>query len=244
MTKLKALLWDVDGTLAETEDEGHRIAFNRAFDEAGLNWHWTSALYGELLAVAGGKERMLAWWQRIDPAGAVSPGAADIVRRLHQRKTVHYLEMVRRGAIALRPGVARLLAAARSRGLRQAIVTTTTPDNVTQLIDATLGAAGRSTFEVIGAGDIVPDKKPAPDIYLWVLQQLSLRAEDCLAIEDSAVGVQAARAAGVPVLLTRSRFTEGAIEGAVADLGSLIDVEVDDLLDWHRISLSGRQPGT
>lgn len=233
MTKLKALLWDVDGTLAETEDEGHRIAFNRAFDEAGLNWHWTSALYGELLAVAGGKERMQAWWQRVDPVGAAAPGAAETIRHLHRRKTVHYLEMVRRGAVALRPGVARLLEAARARGLRQAIVTTTTPDNVTQLIDATLGAAGRTMFEVVGAGDIVPDKKPAPDIYLWVLEQLSLRPEDCLAIEDSAVGVQAARAAGVPVLLTRGRFTDGAIEGAVADLGSLVDVEVDDLVRWH-----------
>jgi HAD superfamily hydrolase (TIGR01509 family) len=231
---LKALLWDVDGTLAETEDEGHRIAFNRAFDEAGLDWHWTSELYGELLAVTGGKERLLAWWQRIDPAGAASPGAADTVRSLHQRKTVHYLEMVRRGAVALRPGVARLLEAARSRGLRQAIATTTTPDNVTQLVDATLGAAGRKLFEVIGAGDIVPNKKPAPDIYLWVLEQMSLQAGECLAIEDSAAGVQAARAAGVPVLLTRSRFTQAeAIEGTVADLGSLIDVEIDDLIRWH-----------
>jgi HAD superfamily hydrolase (TIGR01509 family) len=234
MTKLKALIWDVDGTLAETEDEGHRVAFNLAFGEAGLSWDWTSALYGELLAVAGGKERLLAWWQRIDPAGAASPGAADTVRHLHQRKTLHYLELVRRGAVALRPGVARLLEAARARGLRQAIATTTTPDNVTQLIDATLGAEGRSMFEVVGAGDIVPDKKPAPDIYLWALQQLSLRAEDCLAIEDSAVGVQSARAAGVPVLLTRSRFTgEQTIDGAVADFASLSGVTIEDLVRWH-----------
>jgi HAD superfamily hydrolase (TIGR01509 family) len=162
------------------------------------------------------------------------PGATDAVRSLHQRKTVHYLDLVRHGAVALRPGVARLLEGARLRGLRQAIATTTTPDNVTQLIDATLGPSGRALFEVVGAGDIVPNKKPAPDIYLWVLQQLSLRADECLAIEDSTVGVQAARAAGVPVLLTRSRFTQGeAIEGALADLGSLVEVDVDDLIAWH-----------
>ena len=237
MTALKALLWDVDGTLAETEDEGHRIAFNLAFDEAGLDWHWSSELYGELLAVAGGKERLLAWWHRIDPAGAALPGATDAVRSLHQRKTAHYLDLVRRGAVSLRPGVLRLLAAASSRGLRQAIATTTTPDNVTQLVDATLGAAGRALFEVVGAGDIVPNKKPAPDIYRWVLQQLSLQAAECLAIEDSAAGVQAARAAGVPVLLTRSRFTQAeTIEGVVADLASLNDVEIDDLIAWHRTS--------
>jgi beta-phosphoglucomutase-like phosphatase (HAD superfamily) len=234
MTTLKALLWDVDGTLAETEDDGHRIAFNLAFNEAGLPWHWTSALYGDLLAVAGGKERLLAWWQRIDPAGATAPAAGPTVRRLHERKTAHYLDMVRRGAISLRPGVARLLEAARAQGLRQAIATTTTLGNVTQLIDATLGPAGHACFEVIGAGDIVAHKKPAPDIYLWVLQQLSLRADECLAIEDSAVGVQAAQSAGVPVLLTRSRFTQGdAIGGVVADLGSLIDTDVADLIDWH-----------
>jgi beta-phosphoglucomutase-like phosphatase (HAD superfamily) len=236
MTKLKALIWDVDGTLAETEDEGHRIAFNLAFGEAGLSWHWTSTLYGELLAVAGGKERLLTWWQRVDPAGAAAPHAAETVHRLHERKTAHYLDMVRRGSISLRPGVARLLEAGRARGLRQAIATTTTMGNVTQLIEATLGPTGHAGFEVIGAGDIVPHKKPAPDIYLWVLQQLSLRAEECLAIEDSVIGVRAAQAAGVPVLLTRSRFTQSdAIAGVVADLGSLIDTGIDDLIDWHDV---------
>lgn len=233
--KLQALLWDVDGTLAETEDEGHRPAFNRAFEEAGLPWRWDSTLYADLLAVAGGKERLLAWWRRVDPVAAAAPDAAALVRRLHQRKTVHYLDRLARGAIGLRPGVAALLAEAQTGGLRQAIATTTTPDNVTQLIDHTLGARGHRLFEVVGAGDVVAQKKPAPDIYRWVLERLALPPAACLAVEDSAVGVQAAQAAGVPVLLVRSRFTGSAVlPGCVADLASLGGVSLDTVTGWHR----------
>ena len=231
---LRALLWDVDGTLAETEDEGHRIAFNQSFAEAGLDWHWDSALYGELLAFTGGKERLLAWWRRIDPDAAERPAAAATVRRLHQRKTAIYLELLARGAIGLRAGVQALLLQAQAAGLRQAIATTTTPENVTQLIDVTLGAEGRRLFEVVGAGDVVPAKKPAPDIYLWVLERLGLPAHECLALEDSAAGARAAQAAGVPVLLTRSRYTGDApVPGCVADLESLQGVDLAALRRYH-----------
>ena len=232
---LRALIWDVDGTLAETEDEGHRVAFNRAFAEAGLPWHWDSALYAELLAVTGGKERMLTWWQRVDPVAAAAPAAAATVRRLHERKTAWYVDLLARGSVQLRPGVAALLAAAQQAGLPQAIATTTTLDNVTQLIDVTLGARGHRLFSVVGAGDVVPRKKPAPDIYTWVLARLGLPAADCLAIEDSAAGVAAAQAAGVPVLLVRSRFG-GAVAGSgcVADLQTLEGVQLAALRDWQR----------
>jgi len=231
---LKALLWDVDGTLAETEDDGHRVAFNRAFAEAGLAWHWDTALYGELLAVTGGKERLLAWWRCIDPDVAATAEAAATVRRLHARKTAFYVDLLARGGVALRPGVAALLAQAQAAGLQQAIATTTTLDNVTQLIDVTLGARGHRLFTVVGAGDVVARKKPAPDIYTWVLARLGLDAADCLAIEDSAVGVAAAQAAGVPVLLTRSRFSgTAAMPGCVADLPGLDGVDLGTLLVWH-----------
>ena len=248
---LQALVWDVDGTLAETEDEGHRIAFNAAFAEAGLPWRWDRALYGELLRITGGKERMLEWWRRSDPEAAATPAAAATVRRLHERKTAHYLELLDRGAVALRPGVQRLLEEAHRRGLRQAIATTTTPDNVTRLLPVTLGAPGVAMFELIGAGDVVPHKKPAPDIYHWVLQRLGLPASACLALEDSAAGARAARAAGLPVLVTRSRYTAGDAVGPVlADLDGLGDdgqaahgtvdgrpwsgqVELDALKAWH-----------
>jgi len=248
---LQALIWDVDGTLAETEDEGHRIAFNRAFEEAGLPWRWNRAVYGNLLRITGGKERLLAWWRRIDPAAATAPAAAATVRRLHELKTAHYLALLRGGAIALRPGVRRLLEQAQRQGLRQAIATTTTPDNVTWLLDVTLGAAGAQVFEVVGAGDVVPYKKPAPDIYRWVLDRLGLPAQACLAIEDSAAGANAARAAGVPVIVTRSRYTgEDEIGTVLADLSGLGEadaagegtargrawsgvVDLDTLRRWH-----------
>lgn len=248
---LQALVWDVDGTLAETEDCGHRIAFNRAFAELGLSWHWDSALYGELLRVTGGKERLLDWWRRIDPQSAATPAAAATVRRLHELKTAHYLALLDGGAVALRPGVQRVLNEAVAQGLRLAIATTTTLDNVTRLLDVTLGAAGAGLFDVIGAGDVVPHKKPAPDIYHWVLQRLTLPADACLAIEDSAAGARAARAAGLPVVVTRSRYTAGEDVGAVlADLDGLGDaasaargttrgqpwagsVGVDLLRTWH-----------
>ncbi|MDP1650479.1 MAG: HAD-IA family hydrolase [Rubrivivax sp.] len=249
--RLQALVWDIDGTLAETEEPGHRIAFNRAFEELGLSWRWDSALYGELLRVTGGKERLLAWWLRIDPQAAAAPAAAATVRRLHELKTAHYLALLDSGGIALRPGVQRVLEEAGAQGLRLAIATTTTLDNVTRLLDVTLGAKGAGMFEVIGAGDVVPHKKPAPDIYHWVLQQLALPAEACLAIEDSAAGARAARSAGLPVIVTRSRYTAGEGVGAVlADLDGLGDattaargttagqawagvVGVDVLRAWH-----------
>lgn len=223
---LRALIWDVDGTLAETEAHGHRIAFNQAFADDGLPWVWDEALYGELLTVTGGKERMLAWWQRIDPAAAAAPDAAGRIARLHARKTTHFVRLVEQGALALRPGVARLLAEARAQHLTLAIATTTTAANVQALLMATLGPLAPAWFSCIGAGDRVPAKKPAPDIYQWVLQQLAqdhgLAPGDCLAIEDSAPGVAAAQAAGLAVLATRSRYSQiDALPPVLADLDGL-----------------------
>ncbi len=236
---LQALLWDVDGTLAETE-EGHRAAFNAAFAEAGLPWHWDVPLYADLLAVTGGKERMLAWWQRTDAAAAAAPGATDTLRRLHERKTAHYLAALRSGAIGLRPGVRPLLLQAQAQGLVQAIATTTTLANVTGLLAVGLGDAGSRLFSVIGAGDAVQHKKPAPDIYHWVLARLGIAAGDCLAIEDSAPGVAAARAAGVPVLRVRSRYGgDVAAPGCVACLPGFDGVSLQALRGWHAATTAG-----
>jgi HAD superfamily hydrolase (TIGR01509 family) len=222
MTVLKALIFDVDGTLAETERDGHRIAFNRAFEAAGLGWHWDVEHYGALLAVTGGKERIAHHWHAIDPHAAGSPQAPDRVRALHAAKTTHYLDLVRSGTVVLRPGVRRLLIEARARGLRLAIATTTTEANVRELLTATISPLAPGWFEVIGAGDAVAHKKPAPDIYDWVLERLHLPAAECLAFEDSAPGVAAARAAGLATLLTRSVYSAGEpIDGALADLDGL-----------------------
>ncbi len=208
MRKLEALIFDVDGTLSETERDGHFVAFNRAFADAGLDWRWDIELYGELLSVTGGKERIAYYIERYRPDFHPAESAASYVARLHALKTKHYLDIVAKRGIPLRPGVERLLTEARAAGLRLAIATTTTPANITALLESVLpGKAG--WFEVIGAGDVVPAKKPAPDIYLYVLRELGLRPDQCIAIEDSEQGLRASLAAGLKTIVTINSFTAG-----------------------------------
>ncbi|MDE1951332.1 MAG: HAD family hydrolase [Betaproteobacteria bacterium] len=222
MNTLQALIFDVDGTLAETERDGHRIAFNQAFADAGLDWHWDMPTYGRLLAITGGKERLLAYWQEVDPQAARGPDAAGLIAELHRRKTAHYVRLVAEGGMALRPGVRRLLLEARDAGLRLAIATTTTPDNVEALLRATLGANGMAMFACIGAGDAVPRKKPDPGIYAWVLERLRLDPQQCVAFEDSANGLRAALGSGLPTVITTGSYTAGeAFPGALALLDGL-----------------------
>jgi HAD superfamily hydrolase (TIGR01509 family) len=206
--KLEALLFDVDGTLADTECDGHRIAFNKAFRKAGLNWHWSIDLYGRLLTVTGGKERIRHYIDSESPPFGPGELSDEFIARLHQSKTEFYTGLLARGGIPLRTGVERLLREARAKGIRMAIATTTTPANVEALLINTLGPDATSWFEVIAAGDIVPAKKPAPDIYLWAMKQMSLKAGQCMALEDSHNGVRSARDAGIEsVLVTVNHYT-------------------------------------
>jgi HAD superfamily hydrolase (TIGR01509 family) len=206
---LQALIFDVDGTLADTEKDGHRPAFNAAFAEANLNWQWSVARYGELLQVTGGKERIYTYIQEEHPA--LLSQHADIqafISALHQRKTAHYISALQEGAIPLRHGVARLIQEAHAAGIRLAIATTTTLDNVTALLNAAQPPGLLAYFEVIGAGDVVAHKKPAPDIYTWVLERLQLPAQACVAIEDSEHGARAAFDAGITAqLITVNDYT-------------------------------------
>ena len=204
---LRALIFDVDGTLADTERDGHRVAFNAAFAEAGLAWHWDEVLYGELLQVSGGVERML-YYARAYLGLTDSNGELQrLVRRLHASKTRHYIERIAAGAVQLRPGVSRLLAQARSEGLRLAIATTTTRANVIALLQATLGLTAADDFEVIGTAQEVATKKPDPAVYHWVIGRLRIAPADVLAIEDSRNGLIAATRARIPCIVTPTPYS-------------------------------------
>jgi HAD superfamily hydrolase (TIGR01509 family) len=214
---MKALLWDVDGTLAETERDGHRVAFNQAFEAMGLPWRWDEAHYGRLLSVSGGRERLLHDMAARTDAPPLAQQREDLAAELHALKNRLYAERVAAGAVQLRPGVAALMAEARQQGLRLAIATTTSRSNLRALLEAAPELDGIGGFDAVVCGEDVQRKKPDPEVFQRALALLKLQPLQALAIEDSPGGVAAARAAGVPVLVTRSHyFAQATIEGAVA----------------------------
>ncbi len=228
---LEALIFDVDGTLAETE-EVHRAAFNDVFRETGLDWHWDQALYGRLLDVTGGKERIAHFLATASPAMvptvAAGEGMADAIAAMHRRKTDIYNQKIASGGLELRPGVEAVIRAARGAGVRLAIATTTSLPNVESLLRATLGPDAVGLFEVIAAGDMVRKKKPAPDVFLLALERLGLPAERCLALEDSINGLQSAGGAGLATVITKSAYTaHQRFDGALSVTGTLAELGGD-----------------
>ena len=232
---LRALIFDVDGTLADTETT-HLAAFNQAFAELGLGWHWGEALYTELLNISGGKERILHYWQTHHPDLQGPDGMArqEAVDHLHERKTVAYARAVGDGAVPLRPGVLQLMDDALTAGLRLAIATTTSPVNIAALLGRAIGPAWRQRFSAIGDASTAPRKKPHPQVYLQVLAALQLPPAQCLALEDSGNGLLAATAAGLATLVTPTRFTAdhdfGAALRVVPDLSR---IDLAQLRQWH-----------
>lgn len=215
--RLAALIFDVDGTLAETE-EAHRYAFNRAFSEAGLNWTWNQALYRQLLKVSGGKERILAFAPEASP---------ELVAGLHARKNQIYAHMVAAGQVSFRPGVEPLISSARAQGLKLAVATTATRVNV----EALLGAR-KSFFHVIACAEDVRRKKPDPEVYELVLKRLDVTADKCLVIEDSLNGLIAARAVGLKVVVTPSLYTRSQdFSQAAAVFPDLGHVKLEQLVE-------------
>lgn len=205
---LKALIFDADGTLAMTEMDYHRVAYNHAFAAYGLDWHWDEGLYLKLLAVAGGKERMshyVTHYHALLPEKC--PSGHDFIDALYEHKTAEYTRLLNEKAVSGRPGVFDLIQEANVQGLRLAIASTSHPDNVIALLRSAFGHKAHNLFEVISCGDVVPHKKPAPDIYQYVLRQLDLSGHECLAIEDSALGMRSAIAAGIPALVTANELT-------------------------------------
>ena len=198
----RALIFDVDGTLAETE-ELHRRAFNEAFEAKGLDWQWSVELYEELLRTTGGKERITAYLHNHRNESR----SAEWIAELHRDKTQRYARLMSEGALELRPGVRTLIEDARRREFAVAVATTTSRPNVEALCLACFKRDADEVFDVIAAGDEVPSKKPAPDVYLLALKRLGLPARACIALEDSRNGVLSAKAAKLPCVAVRAAYT-------------------------------------
>ncbi len=224
MKELDAIIFDVDGTLADTERDGHRVAFNQAFAKAGLNWDWSIEIYGQLLAITGGKERIQHYIDHFLTDFSYQGDLKAYIADLHAQKTTFYKALLSAGHIPLRTGVKRLLEELRAKQVRMAIATTTTPVNVEYLIRNALSEDALDWFEVIAAGDVVKAKKPAPDIFTYAMEKMQVNPENCIAFEDSRNGFLSAKASGIQdIVVTVNGYTaKDDFEDAslvVADLG-------------------------
>jgi HAD superfamily hydrolase (TIGR01509 family) len=236
---LDAILWDMDGVLAETERDAHRVAFNIVFKERNLNTEWTIDGYGKLLHVGGGKERMTSYWNTVgwpeSICDTIESTRQDKVKELHLIKTEIFNNIIKEGNVPLRPGVERLIDDAINAGLQLAVCSTSNEIAVRNLVTTLLGDERASKFTAIFAGDIVTNKKPSPDIYNLAVNELDLDKSRCLIVEDSGIGYAAASSAGICCIVTKSVYTEHEnFDGA-----DLIITDLD-----HRSSSTGGTDGT
>ena len=226
---MQALIFDCDGVLVDTERDGHRVAFNRAFEALGIDADWTVELYGELLVIGGGKERMRYYFDKYGWPQGRSESKDELIALLHKTKTDFFTDIIASGQLPLRPGISRIVDEAIAAGVRLGVCTTSAPKAIDGVLDL-FGAERKARFEFVLAGDVVAKKKPDPAIYELAKQTLGLPVTECVVIEDSRNGLLAATGAGLPTLITTSAYTKdedftGALE-VVPELGDAPNVRV------------------
>jgi HAD superfamily hydrolase (TIGR01509 family) len=222
---LKAIIFDCDGVIAETERDGHRVAFNSAFRELDLDLEWTVEQYGQLLEIAGGKDRARRWFE-LNGLPTNIGNEEDFIERLHSLKTSHYLRIVESGLLKPRSGVLRIMDEAAKAGMKLAIATTSSKRSVRSIVINLLGNKREKYFSAILAGEDVGRKKPDGEIYENAIALLGTTREETLVIEDSAMGLEAAKAAGLACLVTRSFYSrDGKFAGAARVVDELGDPE-------------------
>ena len=203
---MQALIFDCDGVLVDTERDGHRVAFNRAFEALGIDADWSVDLYGELLLIGGGKERMRHYFDTYGWPQGRPESKDELIALLHKTKTDFFTDIIASGQLPLRPGISRIVDEAIAAGVRLGVCTTSAPKAIDGVLDL-FGAERKAKFEFVHAGDVVSKKKPDPEIYELAKQSLGLPVHECIVIEDSRNGLMAATGAGLPCLITTSAYT-------------------------------------
>ena len=258
MKALGAILWDVDGTLAETERDGHRVAFNLAFEQLGFPWRWSIERYGELLHVAGGRERLIADLETQPDAPDDPAERKALAAEVHRLKNSYYANLVSDCGLSFRPGVVELFDECERRGVPMGITTTTSRSNLDALMAVNLGPAWKGRFAAVVNGEDVTRKKPDPEVYERAVTEMGISPAEAVAVEDTPDGVAAARGAGVPVMVARSSyFSDAVIDGAIA-IGPGLDsragwipeaandtgrVTLNDIANWLEQSCNVSSPG-
>lgn len=204
---MKAIIFDCDGVLADTERDGHRAAFNKAFAKKGYAVEWGVELYGELLAVSGGKERMKHYFDSYGwPCDVVDK--ETLIKELHKLKTDYFMQIIESGELPLRPGVARLVDEAIAADVTLAVCSTSHERAVSLVVEKLLGSERKARFSAILAGDVVSKKKPDPEIYNLASKRLDLEPSECVVIEDNRNGLLSAKAAGMNCVITTNGYTK------------------------------------